>query len=177
MQDDSRKALPKSWNWTLWRIALSRSRRASGDVRLVQGTYKVGRGPFEQIDCHKGFPCGSAGKEFICNAGDLGSIPRLGRSPGEGKGYSSILACLISLVLEGNGSILVIGILSALFHLNVVIGKWEERGKSQTWQGGHVSTLCINPSAFKRPGHVSVCVIFNVGGSSKLTETIFLFNT
>ena len=34
-----------------------------------------------------GFPCGSAGKESICNAGDLGSIPGLGRSPGEGKGY------------------------------------------------------------------------------------------
>ena len=34
-----------------------------------------------------GFPCGSAGKEFACNVGDLGSIPGLGRSPGEGKGY------------------------------------------------------------------------------------------
>ena len=33
------------------------------------------------------FPCGSAGKESTCNAGDLGSIPELGRSPGEGKGY------------------------------------------------------------------------------------------
>ena len=33
------------------------------------------------------FPCGSAGKEFICIAGDLGSIPGLGRSPGEGRGY------------------------------------------------------------------------------------------
>ena len=30
-----------------------------------------------------GFPCGSAGKESSCNAGDLGSIPGLGRSPGE----------------------------------------------------------------------------------------------
>ena len=36
----------------------------------------------------RGFPCGSAGKESICNVGDLGSIPGLGRSPGEGKGYS-----------------------------------------------------------------------------------------
>ena len=34
-----------------------------------------------------GFPCGSDGKESACNVGDLGSIPRLGRSPGEGKGY------------------------------------------------------------------------------------------
>ena len=35
----------------------------------------------------KGFPCGSAGKESTCSEGDLGSIPGLGRSPGEGKGY------------------------------------------------------------------------------------------
>ena len=33
-----------------------------------------------------GFPCGSAGKESARNVGDLGSIPGLGRSPGEGKG-------------------------------------------------------------------------------------------
>ena len=33
-----------------------------------------------------GFPCGSAGKESACSVGDLGSIPGLGRSPGEGKG-------------------------------------------------------------------------------------------
>ena len=34
----------------------------------------------------KGLPCGSAGKESACNAGELGSIPGLGRSPGEGNG-------------------------------------------------------------------------------------------
>ena len=33
-----------------------------------------------------GVPCGSAGKESARNAGDQGSIPGLGRSPGEGKG-------------------------------------------------------------------------------------------
>ena len=35
----------------------------------------------------KSFPCGSADKESSCNVGDLGLIPGLGRSPGEGKGY------------------------------------------------------------------------------------------
>ena len=35
-----------------------------------------------------GFPCGSAGKKSAYNAGNLGSILVLGRSPGEGKGYS-----------------------------------------------------------------------------------------
>ena len=34
-----------------------------------------------------GSPGSSAGKESTCNVGDLGSIPELGRSPGEGKGY------------------------------------------------------------------------------------------
>ena len=37
--------------------------------------------------CSMGFPGGSDDKGSVCNAGDLGLIPRLGRSPGEGKGY------------------------------------------------------------------------------------------
>ena len=41
-----------------------------------------------------GFPGGSAGKESACNAADLGSIPGLGRSPGEGKGYPFQYSCL-----------------------------------------------------------------------------------
>ena len=36
---------------------------------------------------HKGFPHSSVGKQSACNAGDPGSIPGLGRSAGEGKGY------------------------------------------------------------------------------------------
>ena len=34
-----------------------------------------------------GFPGGSDSKESACNAGNLGSIPGSGRSPGEGNGY------------------------------------------------------------------------------------------
>ena len=37
--------------------------------------------------CLSGFPGGSAGEESACNAGDLGSLPGLGRCPGEGKRY------------------------------------------------------------------------------------------
>ena len=37
---------------------------------------------------------GSDGKESVCNAGDLGSIPRLARSPGEGNGYPFQYSCL-----------------------------------------------------------------------------------
>ena len=36
---------------------------------------------------NKNFTGGSGSKESACNAGDLGSIPGLGRSPGEGNGY------------------------------------------------------------------------------------------
>ena len=40
-----------------------------------------------ELNHHFGFPVSSAGKESACNAGDLGSVPGLGRSPGEGTGY------------------------------------------------------------------------------------------
>ena len=42
----------------------------------------------------RGFPGGSEGKESACNAGGLGSIPRSGRSPGEGNGYPHQYSCL-----------------------------------------------------------------------------------
>ena len=41
-----------------------------------------------------GFPGGSNGKESACNAGNLGLIPRLGRTPGEWNGYPLQYSCL-----------------------------------------------------------------------------------
>ena len=41
-----------------------------------------------------GFPGGSDGKESVCSAGDLGLIPGLGRSPGEGNGNPLQYSCL-----------------------------------------------------------------------------------
>ena len=53
------------------------------------------------------FPVGSAGKESACNVGDLGSIPGLRKSPGEGKGYplqysglENSLDCIVHGVAE-----------------------------------------------------------------------------
>ena len=42
----------------------------------------------------KGFPCSSIGKESACSAGDPGSIPGLGRYPGEGNGNPLQYSCL-----------------------------------------------------------------------------------
>ena len=50
-------------------------------------TEPPGKPSFSRFLRPLGFPGNSAGKEFACNAGDLGSIPGFGRSPGEGKGY------------------------------------------------------------------------------------------
>jgi len=41
-----------------------------------------------------GFPHNSDGKESACKAGNLGSIPQLGRSPGEGNGNPLQYSCL-----------------------------------------------------------------------------------
>ena len=53
------------------------------------------------------FPGGLAHKESTCNVGDLGSIPGLGRSPGEGKGYplqysglENSMDCIVHAVKE-----------------------------------------------------------------------------
>ena len=43
---------------------------------------------------HLGFPGGSDGKESACNAGNLGSVPGLGRFSGEGNGYPLQYSCL-----------------------------------------------------------------------------------
>ena len=42
----------------------------------------------------RGYPGGSEVKAFVCNAGDLGSIPGSGRSPGEGNGNPLQYSCL-----------------------------------------------------------------------------------
>ena len=50
----------------------------------------------------EGFPHSSVGKEFACNARDLGSIPGSGRSPGEGIGYplQYFWASLVALLVK-----------------------------------------------------------------------------
>ena len=48
-----------------------------------------------------GFPGGSGDKESVYNAGDLGSIPGLGRSPGEGNGSPLQCSCLENSVDRG----------------------------------------------------------------------------
>ena len=50
--------------------------------------------PTELPPVFLGFPVGSDGKESICNAGDLGLIPGLGRSPGGGYGNPLQYSCL-----------------------------------------------------------------------------------
>ena len=48
-----------------------------------------------------GFPCSSVGKESACSSGDPGSIPGLGRSPGEGNGNPLQYPCLENLMDTG----------------------------------------------------------------------------
>ena len=50
---------------------------------------------------YRGFPGGSDGEESACNAGDPGSIPGLGRSPGEGHGKPLQYSCLENPVDRG----------------------------------------------------------------------------
>ena len=60
--------------------------------------------------CDLGFPRRSFGKESVCNAGDPGSIPASGRSPGEGNGNPLQYSCLENPVDRGAWQATVLGV-------------------------------------------------------------------
>ena len=58
----------------------------------------------------QGFPSGLVGKESACNAEDPGSIPGLGRSPGDGNGNPLQYSCLENSIKRGAWLVTVHGI-------------------------------------------------------------------
>ena len=63
------------------------------------------------------FPRSSVGKEFACKAGDLGSIPGLGRSPGEGNDYPLQYSCLENSMDRGVWWATVHGVIRVWYNL------------------------------------------------------------
>ena len=63
------------------------SKHSPGCPKGLNQLFQVLAGFCHCLNLKTGFLCGSAGKESSCNAGNLGLIPGLGRSSGEGKGY------------------------------------------------------------------------------------------
>ena len=68
-----------------------------GDFNRLGGI--LGSGDF--VELFQGFPGGSDGKESVCNAGDMGSIPGSGRSPKEGHGNPLQYSCLENSMDKG----------------------------------------------------------------------------
>ena len=61
-----------------------------------------------------GFPCSSVSKGSACSTGDLGSIPGLGRSSGEGNGNPLQYSCLENLMDRGTWWAIVCGVAKEL---------------------------------------------------------------
>ena len=85
----------------LYSVMLKKKKKEWGDVTEIH----LATGRFLILRDLQPSNCGSADKESACNAGDLGLIPGLGTSPGEGKGYtqSSILAWRIPWTIQSLG--------------------------------------------------------------------------
>ena len=93
-----------------------------------------------------GFPCGSAGQESTCNAGDLGSIPELGRSPGEGKGYplqysglKNSMDCIVHGITKNQTWL-------SNFQFTIHWKDW-----CWNWSSNTLATWCKEPTHWKRP--------------------------
>ena len=96
-----------------------------------------------------GFSGSSDDKEFACNAGDLGSIPGWGRSPGEGKGY----VLLITTVLQCGIIILI------LQKRKLMLREVEQHAQSaqvSILQGSEDASVCVCVCVCES---VSVCVL------------------
>ena len=72
----------------------------------------------------KVFPGGSVGKETACNAGDLGSAPGSGRSPGEGNGNPLQYSCLANSMDRGAWWAIVHGVTKSQTLLSVTLDTW-----------------------------------------------------
>ena len=103
-----------------------------------------------------GFPGGSDGKKSGCNVGDLCSIPGLGRSPGEGKGYplqysgmENSMDCLVHGVTKSHTRLSDSHILSYSDHSVhfFILHFWKSEKKG----GIQESTLkCLPKTPFKK---------------------------
>ena len=67
---------------------------------------------------HLGLPRWLSGKEYTCNAGDVGLIPELGRSPGEGNGNPLQYSCLGNPMDRGAWRATVHGVAKSLTQLS-----------------------------------------------------------
>ena len=75
-----------------WRSTEGNGKRSSADASVATVSHGVEVTQFSEGE--SGFPGCSEGKEFGCSAGDPGSIPGWGRSPGERNGYPLQYSCL-----------------------------------------------------------------------------------
>ena len=104
-----------------------------------------------------GFACGLAGKESPCSVGDLGLIPGLGRSPGEGKGYP-----LQYSGLENSMNRIVHGVtksqtLLSNFHFHsLFITSWHLGITAVCWNPYSICPFNMNLSMNCLPGKVSI---------------------
>ena len=104
-----------------------------------------------------GFPCGSAGKESASNAGDLGSLLGLGKSLGEGKGYSlqysglkNSMDCIVHRVLLSFNSVVSTTVLNFDKYHDEAKGFSDiSVGKESTYNAGDPSSI---PGSGRSPG-------------------------
>ena len=111
------------------------------------------------------FPGCPVSKESACNAWDTGSIPGLGRSPGEGNGYPLQYSCLENPMNRGVDR----GAFRATVH--GVGHDWVTN--THTAPSGPLGWLrrCVHPLLIRRKSH-QTCAVFGHWGSEICTQTM-----
>ena len=118
--------------------------------------------------------CGSAGKESACNAGDLGLILGLGRSPGEGKGYplqysdlENSMDCIVHGVAKSRT-----GLSNFHFHWMFIFVDWKY---PRDHMSPHSSTLAWKIPWAEEPGRLQSMGSLRVGHDWATSLSLFTF--
>ena len=109
----------------------------------------------DNLQIQNGFPGGSKGKESACNAGDLGSIPGLGRSPGEGNGNPLQYSCLENSLNRGAWQAVVYPEAGKEWRQEEKVTTEDEKFGWHHWLSGHESEQALGVD--DRQGSLACC--------------------
>ena len=111
------------------------------------GLEKTLESPLDCKEINPEYSLEAAGKESACNVGDLGSIPRLGRCPGEGNGYPLQYSCLQNSMHRGAWQATVHGVAKSWTWLSRVsldsVAQGDVSPRPYTRGSQSSSTVCL----------------------------------
>ena len=142
-------------NWCLWIVALEKTLESLLECKEIKSVNPKGNQPWIftgiWMTSNGDFPGSSDGKASAYNAGELGSIPGLGRSPGEGNGHPLQCSCLENPMDGGCWWAIVQAVAKSWTRLSDFTFTIHWKDWCWSWSSKPLATWWDEPTHYKRP--------------------------